>query len=467
MQASDSGDRWNVRLAWGAAIAALAIFILYGLFSNGTYNDDDISHYLIARFSWLHPSLLWDTWGRPAFTVLYAPVALFGFGAARAFSAVLATLTCVITARVARVYGARLWWLAIPLTALQPEFLRQGFSTLTELTGALFLALALLAFRHRRWTWLGLAAGVLPLARDELLPISAIFGLILLKERSNKGLVLLVLPMAVQNILNAMTQGSAAPLLFPFNYALGAQPGQGTFDYADNHPLYYLIHSPEIFGWIPLILLAWGLLRLRPGLLHAILLTAFAILAIASGALVPQNAPAYHRYAATLGPLVGLLATIGFDRLWSARIFARLTRPVPFARIPALQLAGVLLVLAFAVMTLPGMKPFRLSRERMTVIDTARWFETGPYSDRVVVCSHVWFAYATGIDRFDPRVYMTTTPEHIETAPPGSLIIWDTHYSPRLSFCTPLESLKDNPGFRLLHHRAANETFNIYVFEKL
>ena len=445
----------------------LILFISYGLFSTGTYNDDDISHYLVAHHAWGYPSLFWDMWGRPGFTILYAPAAFFGFAAARVFSALIAALTCIIVARTAQVRGVRLWWLAIPLTGLQPEFLRQGFSTLTELPAAFFLALALLAFQQRRWIWLGLAAGLMSLARYELLPLAALFGLVLARKRSARGLILLILPMAAQNIINAVTQGSASLLLFPLDYALGVHPGQGAFDYADNHPFYYLAHAPEIFGWATALLAAWGLLRLRPGLLHALALAGFAVLAVASGSLVPKNAPTYHRYASTLCPLIGLAATIGFDRLWPAKWFTRLSHPLPATRMPVLQLAGVLLSLAVAAMTLPGIKPFRLSRERMAVIDVARWFETGPYTNRKVLSSHVWFPYAAGLDRYDPRVYGYTTPENIEAAPPGSLVIWDTHYSPRLHFGTPLELLKDNPRFRLLHHRAPHDAFEVYVFEKL
>ncbi len=458
---------WNKRLAWASALFALIVCILYGVWSPGTYNDDDVSHYLIAHHAWRHPSLFRDMWGRPGFTILYAPAAFFGLGAARVFSALLVMLSSLLVARAARLRGARLWWLAVPFTALQPEFLRQGFSTLTELPGAFFLALALLAFEQRRWTWLGLAAGLMPLARYELLPLAALFGFVLARERSGRGLLLLVLPMAAQNILNAVSERSPGLLLFPFDYALGVHPGQGAFDYADHHPLYYVAHAPEIFGWVAAALAAWGLLRLRPGLLHALVVAGFAVLAIASGPLVPKNAPAYHRYAAPLAPLLGFIAAIGFDRLWPARWAERLARAFPRTRVPALHLIGLAAALAAAALTLPGIKPFRLSRERMTVIDTARWFRSGPYADRKVLSSHVWFPYAAQIDRYDGRAYGYTTPKDIVEAPPGSLVIWDSHYSPRLHFGTPLGLLKDQPGFRLLHHRAPHKDFEVYVFEKL
>ncbi len=223
-----SPDRWNFWLAIGSGTIFLIAALYYGFLSTGSYYDDDIAHYLIARYSWTHPSLFWDTWGRPAFTILYAPASLLGFGAARAFSAVIALVTCLLAAQVAKLYGARAWWLAVPLTALQPELLRQAFAVSTELSGAFLLCAALLAYKKERWTLLGLLAGLIPLARYELLPVIAVLGIILLRKRAYAGLVLLVLPMATQNILNATAGGDAAgtPLPVRLRGRRAPEPGQ-------------------------------------------------------------------------------------------------------------------------------------------------------------------------------------------------------------------------------------------------
>jgi hypothetical protein len=133
-------------------VLLVGLFISYTLRSTGTYQDDDIAHFLIARWSWHHPHLLLDTWGRPAFTILYAPVAPLGLFAVRIYSALLAGIVCGGAALLARLYGLRWYYLAVPLTGLQPEFVRQAFSSLTELTFALILCLTLIAYRQRYWT---------------------------------------------------------------------------------------------------------------------------------------------------------------------------------------------------------------------------------------------------------------------------------------------------------------------------
>src|SRR3954471_17546081 len=88
-------------------LSLITLYVSYTLRSSGTYQDDDIGHYLIARWAWKHPALLLDVWGRPAWTLLYAPVAPLGLAAARVYSALLAGLVCAGSALLAKSYGLR------------------------------------------------------------------------------------------------------------------------------------------------------------------------------------------------------------------------------------------------------------------------------------------------------------------------------------------------------------------------
>ena len=40
-----------------------------GIFSNGVHHDDDLTHFLMARWSAWFPSYLLHVWGRPALTI--------------------------------------------------------------------------------------------------------------------------------------------------------------------------------------------------------------------------------------------------------------------------------------------------------------------------------------------------------------------------------------------------------------
>jgi hypothetical protein len=83
----------------------------------------------------------------------------------------------------------------------------------------------------------------------------------------------------------------------------------------------------------------------------------------------------------------------------------------------------------------------------------------------LVLVSHVYFQFGADLDGFDEQVSLPITLPNIERAPTGSIIVWDSHYSHRLVWNTPLEVLLGDPRFRLLRSWE-NEQIRIYVFEK-
>jgi hypothetical protein len=57
-----------------SGVGLFLLFIWYGFRSTGTYYDDDIAHYLIARFSWQHPVLFLNTSaGQPSRSAMLQP----------------------------------------------------------------------------------------------------------------------------------------------------------------------------------------------------------------------------------------------------------------------------------------------------------------------------------------------------------------------------------------------------------
>jgi hypothetical protein len=460
----------NMPLLLGlAALAALLIvFVVYGLRSSGTYYDDDIAHFLIARFSWSHPELFLDRWGRPAFTLLYAPVALLGFRAVRLYSALLAAATCLGGAYLARLYGVRWYWLAALFIGLQPELLRQAFSALTELTFALIFCLALIAYKQQRWGLMALAAGWLPLARYESLPIVALFALILLRRRQLPQLLLVAAPLLIQNAFWAARLGSGLLLLFPFDHLFGPGAHQLTFNYGAGDPLYFIRLLPGAFGLVPLALALVGALRERLGLLSLSVLLAVGTLSLAYWLLPGTGIAGYARYLALVAPAVGVLAALGVQ--WLLEALARwLPAALPWrAALPAVAggLLAAVLIVVLAVTTLSSVKPFGLTQEQQLEIQAAAWLTRGPYAGRRVLGSDTYFLFAAGLDPYDPRAFQPITLPNIEGSAAGSLIVWDSHYSNRLVYNTPLPYLQDPAHFQPLQSWTRSDV-QIYIFQKL
>src|SRR5512136_252393 len=84
---------WLVAFIVATAAVALA--------SNGAYHDDDLKHFLFARWVRFDPQYLAHVWGRPGFTLLYALPAQLGWPTCRLLSVVLSGVAAWATFRAA------------------------------------------------------------------------------------------------------------------------------------------------------------------------------------------------------------------------------------------------------------------------------------------------------------------------------------------------------------------------------
>jgi hypothetical protein len=455
----------HVILSVAGVCLLLILFASYALRSTGSYYDDDIAHYLIARFSWYHPELFFDRWGRPAFTLLYAPIALLGFGAVRLYSALIAAATCLGGLYLARLYQVRWYWLAAVFIGLQPEFLRQAFSSLTELTFAFVFCLALIAYKKQSWVVMALAVGWLPLARYESLPIVGVFALILIQRRKFYLLALVAAPLLVQNGFWAVQGQNLSLLLFPLDHVLGPGPNHTIFDYGTGDALFFIRLMPAAYGGLTLVLAGYGALRERFGILHLCILLAIGTLSIAYWLLPTTGIAGYARYLAVVSPAVGVLAAIGLDKLLEG-LAARFRAARPPLRAAITGVTTALVVVAMAASTLSSVQPFYLTQEQQIEIQAAQWLAGSPYQGRLVLGSDTYFVSAAGIDQYDSRRYLPITRPNIDQSPAGSIIVWDSHYSGRLIYNTPLQFLRDTTRFRPLQSWNGIDS-QVYIFEKL
>jgi hypothetical protein len=479
------------------SLGLCALYVMYALRSSGVYDDDVIGHWLIARWSWRHPELFLNTWGRPAFTILYAPVAPFGLKAAQLFSAVLAALVCVGSARLAQSYGLRWSWLAALFTGLEPEFARQGFAALTELVGAGCLCMALLGMARRRWWLAASGAALLPFARYELLPLLLLFMAALMRERRWTYAGMALLPLLAWNWYNAWAAGAWQLILFPFDRLLG-QPAGIIFDYGSGPLTHYVALLPDAFGGACLVLAALGLLRLRVGLLHACVFIVVAVLSVSYWAIPSTGIAGYIRHLAVLVPVVGVLAVAGVEHLadqgarpwqrWSAvgvlvalggwllarQLYADVVVAASaaagllifgqFRRYAAGVAAQALLIMLLTVLL--TVQPYRINGEQQQAWEAGQWLRASDYRNRVVLGSHAWFTYGSGVDPYDRAAYRPIMPNEIDAAPVGSVIVWDSHYSARLVWQTPHALVQRDPRFQLLR-QFTNRGFELDVYEKV
>lgn len=505
-------EPYNLKIKQLDFFIALVLFLLlfwFGLRSTGTYQDDDMAHFMIAKYASRYPVLLLDIWGRPLFTMLYLPAAQWGLVGARLLSAAIAVATAWLTVLYARRAG--LVW--VPLVwvwvVFQPEFFLLSFSILTELLFALFLILAIRFVQQKRLGAATLLFALLPLVRYESAIWLFAWGLYLVYLRRWRLALLTVLPLLLFNGYWAIIRSDPAQLLFPFDRAVRGTSGFD-YDYGRGDPLHYLRLLPIAIG-LPLVALgALGLgRRLLRGLRlpHVVGLVLFGFYTTGFWLAPGIGMAGYVRHLAGLAPLVAILAAEGIEVLVRAEdvrtsevvlttliagslgsVYWMIGQPrvatsclIALAIFLALWIwsrrsptvirpAGVLASLGASVLTivllLVNIHPFRLSEEHLTIQTAAESFQSSDLNQHFTLGSNTWFAHFAGIDPFNPSRYGRLTPENLSAAAAGSIIVWDSHYSPRLYSQMPLEQLENSLCYERLDSFNSSD-FSIHFFKKV
>jgi len=235
------------------ALLSLAVGIAFGVLSPGTYQDDDLDHYYVARHAWAEPGLFLDRWAMPLTTLVFAsPARLFGFAGVEVTTALCTALTALLVGLTARRLRIPRPWTASVLFAAQPLVVQLSHSALAEPVGALVLALAL-------WAWYGrspglalAAAGWLPLARIEGGVILLGFLAVGWGRVSWRARVLAVAPLVVWNLLGWMASGD--PMFVVHGGSGRPLNSLGVWQYARNWivaagPVVWFFFAAALAGW--------------------------------------------------------------------------------------------------------------------------------------------------------------------------------------------------------------------------
>jgi hypothetical protein len=509
-------ERWVV----GSLLIFAAVAIGYALASAGVYQDDDLDHFFMARAALKNPEFFLNPWGRPAFTIVYALPAQFGFKAARLFTVVIAVLTGWLAARSARAMGFKHAWAAAPLTVWQPTFFMLSFSALVEPLGALLIAAILDGHARKSDTQTAIAAGLLPLARLELIGVSAAVGVLLLARRNWKAIVWIALPMVLWGLAGALAKGDPLWLLNAVTGSSRPLRTSGPMQYIRNDivvvgPAAFLgfflglavLFTPgpgpkpwfaaAVWGlvFVTLTALTWEKLKLGGSigfLRHLIVLApAVALLALAGYEGVVKDMPPARRWA-LFGVAVGLPVLVFFflshklewdyfvrpGRDWS-RVIGMIApaavamiatgAPAVFARWKRPALPVVVACLAAAAFCVSMLRPIPISGEQKAVKLVADFIrQNGFYVGRTVMANHPWFYEMTGRDRWNRALTPYVTRANVESARQGSIIVWDSHYGDRLYGDITLDELLNDPRYRRIAEAVTEEAeVRVVAFERI
>ncbi|HWL94882.1 MAG TPA: hypothetical protein VNT79_15290, partial [Phycisphaerae bacterium] len=204
--------------------AGWLVTVVLGLLSNGVHHDDDLVHFLMARWSWWYPEYLLNVWGRPGMTLPLAAVSWprdveIAWHVARLLSATVSAAAAFIAARLAARMGIERPWRVALLCYLQPLFTVLGFTTLTENFTALYLIGAVSLLHARRAALASCVFSMALLTRHEAVVFVPLWCWVIFRDRATMkrpllaAILCLWAPIA-HNLFSAAIQGYWPATLF-------------------------------------------------------------------------------------------------------------------------------------------------------------------------------------------------------------------------------------------------------------
>ena len=108
-------------------------FVLFAVYPGASWGgSDNYAHYHISRYSFKHPNLFFDLWGKPVFNILSSPFSQFGFIGLKIFNVIVALLSSFIVFDISRKLKWNLSYMAIPVLLFTPIYFIIIPSGLTE-----------------------------------------------------------------------------------------------------------------------------------------------------------------------------------------------------------------------------------------------------------------------------------------------------------------------------------------------
>ncbi|HMX26993.1 MAG TPA: hypothetical protein PKC13_15425, partial [Blastocatellia bacterium] len=415
----------------------LIVFALIGVALVLLYHDaeqqDSAYHFLFARWAGRHPVYFVSVWARPLFTLIYFPVAQFGYPAAKLFTVVISLLTAWQTFRLAQQLGFDRADLAVPFLFLQPAFFALSSVVMTETLFALLFVIALRLHLSGRLKAGMLIASLLILVRPEGFFIGALWGVWILFGATNHWKA------ALQTLLLASGMATwwvaAYALTGDKLWIIHNWPSdwQATSHANGTGPIWwYAVQLPLIVG-LPLFALflvgLWRLLKRREFVYGT---SAFLTLFVLHSVMFVKGwfgSAGYARYFVCVSPVIALITLVGWNH--PAEKYKRAVRP-----------AAIFVLLLAALTCFVYVDTVRFTRDAQGVeamyvwlrAHRAKLFEPGFEQVSRLICSQAYTRILLDRDPWEKPPFTADRESNLELlrlSPKGTLALWDEETGPK------------------------------------
>jgi hypothetical protein len=442
-------------LITGLSVTGVILIILAFTTGVPAGGADNYAHFNIARWAFRYPHLFLDHWGKPVFTILFAPFACAGFETLRVVNTLLGLITAWFIWKLAVKMGFKYPWFAAVIAVFSPIYFVMISSGMTEILFSFVLVISIYLFFREKYILSALIISFIFLIRTEGLAFLVLFTAAFILKKQYKAIPFLLVGFIVFSIAGGFYH------YHDFLWLINKRPyatGKGPSVYGSGELYYFFEKMPVYLGYIISLLLIAGTLvmafkwfktkKLNSEILFSVLLVSgtFWGYFFAHSFLwwKGETSAGLVRVMAGISPLAGIIS------MYALQLFPEKKN---YTLVKKYGLFFISILLAVKAGTF-----YHRSVSSDLTADVYKkvtlWLKESGSLKYKLVMHNPYFAFSTGIDpwNLDLVQYGFSNNENPEAGLPDSTIfIWDAHFSANEGRL-PIENILTNPNFEVIRY---------------
>ncbi|MFY8020324.1 MAG: hypothetical protein ACOVP1_03970 [Bacteroidia bacterium] len=413
-------------------------FLLLALNTDGIgQGGDSVFHFLMAKYSWIHPHLFFNHWGKPFFTIPASIFAQFGMNWMKVFNTLHTFIGILFGYKLALHFQIKNAGLILFFVLLAPLSISVNFSGLTEPMFASVLLSSLYFIAVSKENKGAILVSFLPFVRSEGLIILVALAIFFLLKKNWKAMFLLVSGHLIMSLSGMWIHQDILWVFTKIPYAhLNPVYGKGTWDH-------FLIQmnfmiGPVLYGLLILGLIA-TLIQYKLKVLIEVFIQdklfliygifiAFFIAHTSFWALGIFGSMGLTRVFAGVMPLVMIIAIEGLNFILDS--IAKRNQKLSYWT----GIVLLLFCLIFPFLNNPASYELKrdlyLSEDEKFLKDSVCQYINEHEKDRLIVASNACVPFFLNRDPFDSSAYQTAKNfESLKSQNKKILLVWDPWFS--------------------------------------
>lgn len=418
------------------------VLIIAWWYNSSTYDGgDSILHFLISKYSWKHPHLFMNHWGKPFFTLISSPFAQFGFKGITLLQLLLTGINCWMLYKIAIIRNFLYPRVVVLLYLFATHTLLIIHSGLTEPLFSTILLLCYYLVLRDRHNISFILLSFLPFVRTEGIIILIIYAVYAIWHKKYKQLPLLFVGLFAYSLIGLFFYYHNFFWFWqqnPYADVSGDHYGSGNL----NHyfvQFWYLTGIP--FTILFVLGIVYHIIKMvkqrtyfkdtqncREFLLHFGVFTGFFFAHVVFWTFGIFGSFGMQRIMMSVMPLAAPVAGMGVYTL---------TSWVTHEHVKKWLLS--LLILIVIAFPFSGNKAawkwpddFQLSEKQQLAKEV---YQKHPIADKKIASLYYYFPLLYNIDPFDNNEFVALHPEALNDTS-VDLIIWDNWFAPKESYIT-------------------------------